>query len=63
MDEPTRTTVALEEFNTFLNGHRCCDDLIAGVEEPEFGQQRVWATRSCGASLSRNIRTNKNSVH
>jgi hypothetical protein len=63
MDEPTPTTMALDDFTAFLDEHRRCDDLNAGVEELEFGHQRLWASCSCGASLSRNIRTDEKLVY
>ncbi len=59
MDEPAPTIRALDDFNTFLDEHRRCSDLKAGVEEPEFGHQRLWASCSCGATLSRNIRADE----
>lgn len=42
MDEPTPTAMALDDFTAFLDEHRRCADLKAGVEEPEFGHQRLW---------------------
>ena len=60
MDEPTPTTMALDDFTAFLDKHRRCEDLNVRVQEPQFGHQRLWA--SC-VSLSRNLRTDEDSGH
>jgi hypothetical protein len=56
-------TMALDDFTAFLDKHRRCEDLNAGVEEPQFGYQGWWASCSCGVSLSRNLRTDEDAGH